>query len=241
MKKILSLLLCVLLLNITCTLYGFAIEDSSNNTTIEHIKLPKKLAKKAPTNIIYKTENGFEIQPYNTLQVVYAQKFDGKTAKVGDEVVFLFNEGLSTTEGSKVLPDATKLVAKISNYEKPKSFNRSGKLYLDFQYLELPDGTQKPIKAKVFDKKDYLYRGKMNALGKGFSTTFGTAAVGTAAGCGIGIAAGAVIVGGFAIGLPIGVAVGSIAGLTTPGLHYKAKAGDKIDIQLLNPLNIENL
>ena len=79
----------------------------------------------------------------------------------------------------------------------------------------------------------------MNALAKGVGSTLGGMAVGTAAGCGIGIAAGAVIVGGFAIGMPIGFAVGGAIGLITPGLNYKAKAGDKVDIQLLDDLNIQ--
>ena len=64
-------------------------------------------------------------------------------------------------------------------------------------------------------------------------------AVGTAAGCGIGIAAGAVVVGGLAIGMPIGFAVGGAIGLITPGLTYRAKAGDKVEIQLLDNLDIQ--
>ena len=110
---------------------------------------------------------------------------------------------------------------------------------MDFKYVELPDGTQIPVNAKLFSKKDFLYRGKLNAIGKGFGSTFGGMAIGTAAGCGIGIAAGAVIVGGFAIGMPVGFAVGGAIGLMTPGLHYKAKVGDKVNIQLLDNLNIQ--
>ena len=91
----------------------------------------------------------------------------------------------------------------------------------------------------IFDKKDFLYRGKLNAIGKGVGYTLGGMAIGTAAGCGIGIAAGAVIVGGFAIGMPVGFAVGGAIGLIAPGLNYKAKAGDKVNIQLLDDLNIQ--
>ena len=105
--------------------------------------------------------------------------------------------------------------------------------------MELPDGTQKNIKAKLFNKKDFLSRGKLNAMGKGLGSTLGGMAVGTAAGCGIGVAAGAVIVGGFAIGMPIGFAVGAAAGLMTPGLYYKAKAGDLVNIQLLDNVVVD--
>ena len=235
MKKIFAIILGFMFLSLPLTSIAF----EETNVSIEHLKLPKKLAKKTPTNIVRNQQESIEVLPYNTLQVSFAQDFNAKTANVGDEVVFLIDDGVSTVEGSKILPEATKIVANISNIEKPKSFNRSGKIYLDFKYIELPDGTQKPIQAKLFNKKDFLSRGKLNAWGKGFGSTFGGSALGIAAGCGIGVAANAVIIGGFAIGLPVGFAAGAVAGLVTPGLNYKAKAGDKINIQLLSNISID--
>lgn len=237
MKKLLSILLCGLVLNLFCPAVVNALDESS--TVIEHIKLSKKLAKKAPTNMVKNNSDNLILMQYNTLEVYYAQDFNAKYAKVGDEIVYLFKDGVYTNEGTEVLPPSTKLVANISNIEKPKSFNRSGKIYLDFKYIELPDGTQKEVRARIFNGKDFLSRGKLNTLGKGLGATLGGSAVGVAAGCGIGIAANAVIIGGFAIGLPIGLAVGAVAGLVTPGLNYKAKAGDKVVIQLTSDINLE--
>lgn len=238
MKKYIVLTLCALVLGMNIPV--LAIDDTQiNDVNIEHLQLPKKLEKKTPTNVIKASVEKNEIVSYNTIEVSFGQDFNSKYAKVGDTVEFILDKSLNTKEGTEVLPVSTKLVAEISNIEKPKAFNRSGKVYLDFKYLELPDGTKKDIRAKVFAKKDFLYRGKMNALGKGLGSTLGGMAIGTAAGCGIGIAAGAVIVGGFAIGMPVGFAVGAAAGLMTPGLYYKAKAGDKINIQLLDTVVIE--
>ena len=233
MKKILSLILCAMIINLTSV--AFAV----NEVTTEHMKLPKKLAKKTPTNIVNTSDVLVSVLEYNTMQLTFAQDFNSKTAQVGDEIPFLLENGAYTNEGTEILPPSTKVVAKISQIEKPKAFNRSGKVHLDFKYVELPDGTQIPIEAKLFSKKDFLYRGKLNAIGKGVGSTLGGMAIGTAAGCGIGIAAGAVIVGGFAIGMPVGFAVGAAIGLMTPGLNYKAKAGDKVNIQLLDDLNIQ--
>ena len=233
MKKILSLLLCIMLFNATSLAFGV------DEVTTEHFKLPKKLEKKTPTNIVKTSDKLVSVLEYNTMQMTFAEDFTGKTAKVGDQIPFLVEKGAYTQEGTEILPPSTKVIAQISNIEKPKAFNRSGKIYLDFKYVELPDGTQIPIDAKLFGKKDFLYRGKLNSLGKGIGSTLGGMAIGTAAGCGIGIAAGAVVVGGLAIGLPIGFAVGGLIGFVTPGLNYKAKAGDKIDIQLLEKLNVE--
>ncbi len=237
MKKFISVLLCSFMISFICPINVHA--DDEAFTTVEHVKLSKKLAKKTPTNIVQNNSENIVLTQYNALEVYYAQDFNAKYAKVGDEIVYLFKDGVYTQEGTMVLPPATKLVACISNIEKPKSFNRSGKIYLDFKYIELPDGTQKDVSAKIFSAKDFLSRGKLNALGKGLGSTFGGSAVGVATGCGIGIAANAVIIGGFAIGLPIGFGIGAVAGLVTPGLNYKAKAGDKITIQLTDNINIE--
>ena len=233
MKKILSLILCAVLLNAT----SFAFAADSVKT--EHLKLPKKLAKKTPTDVVNTSDVLVSVLEYNTMQLTFAEDFSSKTAKVGDEISFLLENGAYTNEGTEILPPSSKVVAKISQIEKPKAFNRSGKVYLDFKYVELPNGTQIPIDAKLFSKKDFLYRGKLNALGKGLGSTLGGMAIGTAAGCGIGIAAGAVVIGGLAIGMPVGFAVGGAIGLLTPGLNYRAKAGDKVDIQLLDDLNVK--
>ena len=231
MKKILSLLLSFMILSITTPAFA--------NVSTEHMNLPKKLAKKTPTNIVNTSDTFVCVLEYNTMQLTFAEDFKGKTAKVGDEIAFLLENGAYTNEGTEILPPASKVIAKISNIEKPKVFNRSGKVYLDFEYVKLPNGTQIPIEAKLFSKKDFLYRGKLNALGKGVGSTLGGMAIGTAAGCGIGIAAGAVVIGGLAIGMPVGFAVGGTIGLIAPGLNYRAKAGDKVDIQLLEDLNIQ--
>ena len=239
MKKIIAVLICSFMMNIALPVIPVSAKVNDDAVNVEHMNLPKKLAKKTPTNIVNLTEEETKILSYNTLQVAFAQSFNSKYAKVGDEVVFIFPNSLMTQEGTQIFPASTKIVSEIRYIEKPKSFNRSGKVYLDFKYIELPDGTQKSIKAKLFNRKDFLSRGKLNAIGKGLGSTLGGMAVGTAAGCGIGIAAGSVIIGGFAIGMPIGIAVGATAGLVTPGLYYKAKAGDLINIQLLDSVTID--
>lgn len=233
MKKILSLILSLMLLNVT------SLAIAGEAVTTEHLKLPKKLAKKTPTNVVNTSDVLISVLEYNTMQLTFAEDFTSKTANVGDEITFILKNGAYTTEGTEILPPSSRFIAKISQIERPKVFNRSGKVYLDFKYVELPDGTQIPIKAKIFNKKDFLYRGKLNAMGKGIGSTLGGMAIGTAAGCCIGIAAGAVIVGGFAIGMPVGFAVGGAIGLIAPGLNYRAKAGDKVNIQLLEDLNIQ--
>ena len=231
MKKLIAILLLSMFVTMN---YGFA---ATADQTMEHLSQRKKVEKKAQTTLVAKTPASATILEYNIIEVTFAEDFSSKTAMEGDEIGFLLNDGLKTKEGTTILPPGTTLKGQVIGIQKPKSFNRSGKVTLKFDYFELPDGTKLPLSAKLF-KKDFLSRGKLNALGKGLGTTLGASAVGIGAGCGIGVAAGAVIVGGFAIGLPVGFAVGALAGLVTPGLHYKAKAGDKILIQLTDDLTV---
>lgn len=227
MKKIISLFLIVMFMS---TILSYS-EELCN----EHLEQTDKIAKKAPTNIVKTDDDSIIVIGYNVVEATFAQDFSTKTANVGDKVDFLLNNGLQTKEGTEILPKGTLLNSEVIGIKKPKSFNRSGKVLLRFNYFETPDGKVYPIEAKLFNK-EFLSRGKLNALGKGLGSTLGASAVGIGAGCGIGVAASAVIIGGFAIGLPIGFAIGAVAGLVTPGLHYKAKAGDKIPIQLTDDL-----
>ena len=231
MKKLIAIFLLTTFVSFN---YGFTAQIKEST---EHLSQPEKVEKKSPTNIVTTTPAYATVLEYNVIEITFAQDFSTKTAKVGDEIGFLLNDGLKTKEGTEVLPKGSSLIGQVTDIQLPKSFNRSGKVTLQFNYIETPDNKRIPLKAKLF-KKDFLSRGKLNALGKGLGTTLGTTAVGVGAGCGIGIAASAVVVGGLAIGLPVGLAVGAIAGFVTPGLHYKAKAGDKLMIQLTDDLTV---
>lgn len=232
--------ICSLLLGMFLFVNGGISIAADNCIQTEHLKQNKEVSKKSPTDIVITTPNLSTIIEYNVIELEYAQDFSSKTAKVGDRVGFLLNSGLQTREGTMVVPCGSRVEAEVISVKKPKSFNRSGKVVLCFDTIVMPNGCKLPLKAKVYAKKQELSRGKLNAMGKGLGGVLGTAAVATGAGCGIGVAAGAVVVGGLAIGLPVGVAVGAIGFLCTPGLHYKAKPGDKLYIQLTDNLELQN-
>lgn len=207
-------------------------------TKTEHLIVPKAVSKKSPTDLVVTSNTLATVIEHNVMEITFAENFSTKTAKVGDNVYFMLNSGLITKEGTEILPKGSQVVAEVVEMNKPKSFNRSGKVLLAFKSIITPDGKIYPLQAKVFAKKEQLSRSKLSIFGKGAGTTLGFMGAGIGAGCGIGVAAGAVIIGGFAIGLPVGVAVGALLGFATPGLHYKAKAGDKLLIQLTNDLDV---
>ena len=90
MKKILSLILCAILIN--TSILAFAADD----VAVEHLFLPKKLAKKTPTNVVNKSDTLVSVLEYNTMQLTFAENFSSKTAKVGDEITFLLENGAYT-------------------------------------------------------------------------------------------------------------------------------------------------
>ena len=153
MKKILALLFCGLFLNLSTGMPVLAIEESTELT--EHLKLSKKLAKKAPLTTVQTSETEINVIELNTLELTFAQDFEGKTANEGDFVPFLLKDGLKTVEGTQIFPESTKVVAQIEKIERPKMFNKSGKIYLEFKYVETPTGEQTMIDADIFGKKDY--------------------------------------------------------------------------------------
>ena len=67
MKKIIAILLCSLFINLSIPVGVFADDNCKDCVSVEHMQLPKKLAKKTPTNIVNSSAVETEILPYNTL------------------------------------------------------------------------------------------------------------------------------------------------------------------------------
>ena len=80
MKKIIAILLCSFMMNLSIPVIPAIAADNAENVSIEHVKLPKKLAKKTPTDVVNLTAEETRILPYNTLQVTFAQNFNSKFA-----------------------------------------------------------------------------------------------------------------------------------------------------------------
>ena len=114
-----------------------------------------------------------------------------------------------------------------------------GKVYLSFKYIEI-DGVKKPIEARLYGKKDYLSRKTINktvAVGE----TAIASGIGVATGAAIGGSAGAtvfgiVLCGSFGAG--IGAIAGATVGILLPGASFKAKAGQRVNIELTEELDI---
>ena len=208
--------------------------DYSND--IEHVQLTKN----SKIDLVKITPNGNVMQKENFLIVNFAQNFNSKYYKVGDYVQFNFDCDIKTQEGTLLIPCNSSLIAKICDIQAPKWFSRNAKVFLEFTHILLPDGTNIPVCVGLTGKKDYLQEGAKETAGKIAAYTLSIGGVGSGLGAAIGVAAGHTIT-GLIIGGSVGGGVGLISGIVSPGLHYKAKKGECIILELKDNLKLPKM
>ena len=234
-NKLLSILILISTISIN-TLPIFA-ECCETTKAIEHLDVHKN----APCNVVTITNLRKTVERGNVLQFIFDEKYFSKCSQAGTLVHFTVPQALYTTEGTLLLPCGTKIVAEVTNVEKPKWFNKNARVSLVFRKIVLPDNTCIDIKARPFTKDYKLKEGPWTTAGK---LTLSTLTLGIAgAGAGVGFAfipTPAKIGTGLAIGIPIGCGVGLALGLITPGCHYKAKKGENVYAILLEEFSLCN-
>ena len=195
---------------------------------IEHLPQYKK------TNIttVKITTDNAVILPNNAIKITFNSNFNSKFAKEGDFIDFSLQDGLSTVEGTCLLPCGTKIIGCITCIEKPKFFNRNAKVFIIFRKVLLPDGNIIPIIAYPFGKDNALKASSWAAVGKATAYTVGFYGTGAGLGAWIGAGSNAAGKGALAIGMPVGASIGLVLGIITPGLHFRAKCGKAIYIRL---------
>lgn len=200
---------------------------------IEHLPTYKG----SSVNMVKITSNSATVLANNVLKVTFTGDFNSKKVCPNNKISFVLNQGLTTTEGRKLLPCGTQVIGRIQQIEKPKWMNRNAKVYIVFEEMVLPNCVRLPMCAKVYAKDSALKASSWKAVGKAAGYTVGLFGVGAGLGAAIGTA-GKASIGCMTYGMPIGAGVGLLAGTITPGLNYKAKEGKAIYIQLVQDLVI---
>ncbi len=223
LNKIFSILLVFF-----CTVNSVLAQDYNQSYNIEH--LPNY--KKTNTSTVKITNGNAVILPNNVIQISFNSYFHSKYAKEGDIIDFSLPNGLSTVEGTCLLPCNTKITGCITCVEKPKVFNRNAKVYILLNEILLPNGCSIPLIAYPYGKDNALKESSWKAVGKAAAYTVGLFGIGAGLGAWIGAGSHSAGIGALALGMPIGAGVGLIIGIITPGLHFRAKCGRKIYIRL---------
>ena len=227
-----KLAISFLLLNFIFLQTSFAYDCSMDD--VEHLKINKN----SKIDLVKITPDGNIIQKENTLVVSFAQNFNSKYYKAGDFVQFVFNNDVRTQEGTLLIPCNSSLIARINCIEDPRWFSRNAKVFLEFTHIVLPDTTNIPVSVELANK-EYLKEGAKETAGKIAAYTLSIGAVGSGMGAAIGVAAGHTIT-GLIIGGSVGGGVGLVSGIVSPGLHYKAKQGEQITLELKDNLKLPN-
>ncbi len=200
-------------------------------TTVEHLNVTKK----APSNEVRVNSVQNVIAEGNVLVVAFDEKFKSEKHQAGDIVTFVNKEDICTVEGTLVIPAGSKFIAQINEIQNPKWFNKNARVYPQLCKIVLPNGKQLAFNAKPFTKDYSLKEGPWMTAGKLALCTVTGGAVGTGAGVGFAFIPSPAKIGtGVAIGAPVGAAVGLATGLITPGLNYHAKAGEEVQVILID-------
>ncbi len=200
---------------------------------VEHLQVDKH----SKINLVKITQSGNVIQKDNYIVVNFAQNFNSKYYKDGDYVQFTFENDLRTQEGTLIIPCNSSLIARICLIEQPKWFSRNAEVYLEFTNIVLPDATSIPVSLEMAGKKKHLQKGAKATAGKIAAYTLTIGGIGSGLGAAFGTAAGQTIT-GLIIGGSIGGGVGLVSGIVSPGLHYKAKQGDKLILEVKDNLKV---
>lgn len=214
---------------------GVAMAFDYTDNDIEHLQVSEN----SKVNLVKVGPCGNVIQKENYIVVNFAQNFNSKYYKTGDYVQFTFNDDLKTLEGTMLIPCNSSLIARITCIESPKWFSRNAKVYMEFTHILLPDGQNIPVAVQLASKKKYLQEGAKETAGKIAAYTLSIGAVGAGLGSAIGVAAGHTIT-GLIIGGSVGGGVGLVSGIVSPGLHYKAKKGECVILELEDNLKLPN-
>ena len=234
LKRLLSLFTVVSIIGLN-TIPVLA-ESCEKTVAVEHLDVHKK----APCNVVTITNLRKTVEKGNVLQFVFDEKFFSKCAQAGQMVHFVVPQALYTQEGTLILPCGTKIVAEVTNIEKPKWFNKNARVFLHLDRVIFPNGSQYKLVAKPFYKNYELKEGPWMTAGKVLLSTATLGAIGTGAGVGFAFIPEPVKVGtGVAIGLPVGAGIGLVTGLVTPGLNYNAKEGEEIYVILLEDASVK--
>lgn len=239
-KKIFSILLSIAFMNFMFSGFAFA-QDYENppcdkEVSVEHL-VPHKYSK---VNLVKVTDVESIVQKENVIEISFAQNFNSKYYKEGDFIQFEFLDNLVTQEGTCIIPKKSSLIAKITSIKKPRWFSRNAIVCVNFTHIIFPDGKNVPVCAKIVGKKNYLQMTGKDTAKKIAAYTISIGGVGTGLGAAIGVAGGNVIT-GLIIGGSVGGGVGLISGIVSPGLHYKAKKGQKLPIILEDNLKVPKM
>jgi hypothetical protein len=230
MKKLVSLLLVSVIMLIFPLCAGASTLDMCQGECPKRVEqLP--YYKKAPTSLVEITNYRAVVKKSNYLPIVFLNDVNTKTLNCDEKLQFVLPNGLKTVEGTMLLPCNTIILGTVKEIQKPKSFNRKAKLYLQFDEVLLPTDDSLDMCAVPATKDCALSRTKWQAALKSAGWVVGGYGVGAGLGAAIGAAASAAWTGCW-MGMAIGGGLGVIGAIVTPGLHYKAKKGDMIFIQL---------
>lgn len=211
------------------------LNQNEQDLSLEHLNIYKK----ATSNIVKVTSLRKIIRKGNVLDVQFDSLYESQKYQVGDKINFVLPQALYTDEGTFILPAKTKFIAEIVKIKPAVKFNKNTQVSILFKQAILPDGRTADFQAVPLTKNNVLKESKWLSAGKIALSTISLGTVSSGAGVGFSfINTPKKFSNGIAAGVPVAPGLGIITGSVTPGLNYRAKAGEQIKIMLTEDASI---
>lgn len=209
--------------------------------------LTTQVAMASPFNANAKTKRipagtKFELQMLNNLDTTYS-----KTGH--DFSAMLLND--QTAEDDVILPTGSIIRGDVKDVAQPKRMSKGAVLYLNFDHVVTPNGRQLPLTLNVVGRTDMTYdggitstRGYYDAWKKTCNKSTGITKKSIAWGKDIAHDTGwqyvsvPVAAFGGAMGTAGYFVYGSIADMIKKGQHVQINKGDKLDVILVDPIDV---
>lgn len=160
--------------------------------------------------------------------------------RVGDTVSLNVDQPLVSTDNVVIVPWGSRIVGRVTEVEPAGMTGKVGRMAIGFTEIQTPDGRRIPIEASIATEKKVLEGGTTKGR---VMKALGTAAVGAGLGAALGTAMGPLSGGkvgkGAIYGTALGAGVGALGAAVQKGKEVVVTTGDKLEIRLDKPIQIE--
>lgn len=160
--------------------------------------------------------------------------------KVGDEIRLNVDQPLMSSDNLAIIPAGSQIIGKISEVQPAGRTGKPGTLDINFNEIVTPDGQRYTIQGSVATEDGMLHGDTTKGR---ILKSAGTAALGAGLGAALGTAMGPLSGGkvgkGAVYGTAVGAGAGAIAAAAKKGKEVSIGSGDKLEIKLDQPINVQ--
>jgi hypothetical protein len=159
--------------------------------------------------------------------------------RVGDTLQLTLDAPILSPDGMTVIPSQSQIAGRITNMTPVGKLGKNATVELSFYEVISPSGERYPITGRVNAENGLLMGGSTKGrVGEALLKTAVGAGLGAALGTAMGPLSGGKVGRGAVYGTAVGAGAGAVAAAASDGNPVVLKTGDKLSIQLSQPLTV---